>query len=178
MGAEAIQMVDLRRQYERLRAEIDPAMRAVLEQSSFINGPAVKAFTAELSAYLGGVPVVTCGNGTDALQIALMALDLKAGDEVIVPAFTYIAAAEAALLLGLVMGSFRLKEINPLLMCMEGICFGLAVGALVTSIFFTTGVLAKVRTHSKARKAAHILRVVCPVIVAICIAACIIVTVL
>lgn len=84
----------------------------------------------------------------------------------------------AALLLGLVMGSFRLEEINPLLMCMEGICFGLAVGALVTSIFFTTGVLAKVRTHSKARKAAHILRVVCPVIVAICIAACIIVTVL
>ncbi|MDD7062209.1 MAG: DegT/DnrJ/EryC1/StrS family aminotransferase [bacterium] len=101
MGAEAIQMVDLRRQYERLRAEIDPAMRAVLEQSSFINGPAVKAFTAELSAYLGGAHVVTCGNGTDALQIALMALDLKAGDEIIVPAFTYIAAAEAALLLGL-----------------------------------------------------------------------------
>ena len=101
MAAEAIQMVDLRRQYERLRAEIDPAMHAVLEQSAFIQGPAVKAFTAELSAYLGGVPVVTCGNGTDALQIALMALDLKAGDEVIVPAFTYIAAAEAALLLGL-----------------------------------------------------------------------------
>ena len=84
----------------------------------------------------------------------------------------------AALLLGLGMGSFRLEEINPLLMCMEGICFGLAVGALVTSIFFTTGVLAKIRTHSKARKAAHILRVVCSVIVAICIAACIIVTVL
>ena len=101
MAAEAIQMVDLRRQYERLRAEIEPAMHAVLEQSAFIQGPAVKAFTAELSAYLGGVPVVTCGNGTDALQIALMALDLKAGDEVIVPAFTYIAAAEAALLLGL-----------------------------------------------------------------------------
>ena len=101
MAAEAIQMVDLRRQYERLRAEIDPAMHAVLEQSAFIQGPAVKAFTAELSAYLGGVPVVTCGNGTDALQIALMALDLKAGDEIIVPAFTYIAAAEAALLLGL-----------------------------------------------------------------------------
>ena len=80
MAAEAIQMVDLRRQYERLRAEIDPAMHAVLEQSAFIQGPAVKAFTAELSAYLGGVPVVTCGNGTDALQIALMALDLKAGD--------------------------------------------------------------------------------------------------
>ena len=101
MGVEAIQMVDLRRQYERLRAEIDPAMRAVVEGSAFINGPAVKAFAASLSAYLGGAQVVTCGNGTDALQIALMALDLKAGDEVIVPAFTYIAAAEAALLLGL-----------------------------------------------------------------------------
>ena len=101
MGAEAIQMVDLRRQYERLRAEIDPAISAVLEQSAFINGPAVKAFAADLSTYLGGAQVVTCGNGTDALQIALMALDLKAGDEVIVPAFTYIAAAEAALLLGL-----------------------------------------------------------------------------
>ena len=74
MAAEAIQMVDLRRQYERLRAEIDPAMHAVLEQSAFIQGPAVNAFTAELSAYLGGMPVVTCGNGTDALQIALMGL--------------------------------------------------------------------------------------------------------
>ena len=99
--AEAIQMVDLRRQYQRLRAEIEPAMDAVMEQGSFINGPAVKAFAADLSAYLQGAQVVTCGNGTDALQIAMMALELKAGDEVIIPAFNYIAAAEAALLLGL-----------------------------------------------------------------------------
>lgn len=101
MFEKQIQMVDLRGQYERLRDEIDPAMRSVVEGCAFINGPQVKDFASRLSGYLQVPHVITCGNGTDALQIALMALDLRPGDEVIVPAFTYVAAAEVALLLGL-----------------------------------------------------------------------------
>lgn len=96
-----IQMVDLRAQHERLRGEIDPAMSAVMERCAFINGPQVKRFAGQLADYLRVPRVIPCGNGTDALQIALMALDLRPGDEVIVPAFTYVAAAEVALLLGL-----------------------------------------------------------------------------
>ena len=102
MLEKQIQMVDLRKQYERLRSEIDPAMQTVINACAFINGPQVKGFCNHLSDYLGVPYVIPCGNGTDALQISLMALDLHSGDEVIVPAFTYIAAAEVALALGLV----------------------------------------------------------------------------
>lgn len=97
-----IQMVDLRSQYERLRDEIEPAVRAVMEGCAFINGSQVKAFADRLADYLGVPYVIPCGNGTDALRISLMALGLRPGEEVIVPAFTYIAAAEVALDLGLV----------------------------------------------------------------------------
>ena len=102
MLEKQIQMVDLRKQYERLRSEIDPAMQTVINACAFINGPQVKGFCNHLSDYLGIPYAIPCGNGTDALQISLMALDLHPGDEVIVPAFTYIAAAEVALALGLV----------------------------------------------------------------------------
>lgn len=97
-----IQMVDLVGQYHRLKEEIDEAMFSMIESSSFINGPMVKVFGSNLAAYLNTEYVIPCGNCTDALQIALMRLNLKRGDEVIVPAFTYAAAAEAAVLLGLV----------------------------------------------------------------------------
>ncbi len=97
-----IQMVDLLGQYQRLKPEIDAAMAEVLDSSAFINGPAVAAFARELADFQGVNHVVTCGNGTDALQIALMALDLQPGDEVVVPAFTYVAAVEVIALLGLV----------------------------------------------------------------------------
>lgn len=94
-------MVDLKGQYLRIKAEIDQSIQTVIDCGSFINGPAVKSFTEHLNQYMGGCNVVTCGNGTDALQIALMALGLKPGDEVIVPAFTYVASAEVIGLLGL-----------------------------------------------------------------------------
>ena len=99
---EPIQMVDLRRQYLRLRPDIDRAISEVVGDTHFINGPQVKRFAESLESYLRVSHVVTCGNGTDALQIALMALDLRPGDEVIVPAFTYVAAAEVVALLGLI----------------------------------------------------------------------------
>lgn len=94
-------MVDLHSQYLKIKQEIDAGINKVIETSAFINGPQVKEFAANLTQYTGSKHVITCGNGTDALQIALMALDLKPGDEVIVPAFTYVASAEVIGLLGL-----------------------------------------------------------------------------
>lgn len=94
-------MVDLQRQYRLLKKEIDAALLTVAESGAYINGPEVGLFADRLAGYLDVPHVIPCGNGTDALQIALMALKLKPGDEVIVPAFTYAAAIEAVVLLGL-----------------------------------------------------------------------------
>lgn len=94
-------MVNLVGQYHKIKGEVDAAIEQVLESAAFINGPAVKEFTENLAKYLKDIFVVPCANGTDALQIALMALGLKPGDEVIVPAFTYVASAEVIGLLGL-----------------------------------------------------------------------------
>lgn len=99
---KAIQMVDLKSQYQRLKPEIDEAIQEVLDSGVFIKGTHVSAFENELSDFIGGSFVVSCANGTDALQIAMMALDLKPGDEVILPAFTYAATAEVIALLGLI----------------------------------------------------------------------------
>lgn len=96
-----IQMVDLKGQYEKIKPEVDAAIQNVIDNTAFINGPIVKEFAQNLSDYMGGCHVIPCANGTDALQIALMALSLKPGDEVIVPAFTYVASAEVIGLLGL-----------------------------------------------------------------------------
>lgn len=96
-----IQMVDLQKQYFRLKSEIDKAIFSTIESSQFIRGDHFTNFQLELAAYLGAKKVVACANGTDALQIAMMALGLQKGDEVIVPAFTYVATAEVIGLLGL-----------------------------------------------------------------------------
>ncbi len=94
-------MIDLKGQYLKIKAEVDAGVQSVIDDTAFINGPAVKQFSEHLSRYMDGRYVTTCANGTDALQIALMALGLKPGDEVIVPAFTYVASAEVIALLGL-----------------------------------------------------------------------------
>lgn len=96
-----IQMVDLKSQYQRLKADIDREVMEVLESTAYINGPKVRQFQADLETYLDAKHVIPCANGTDALQIALMALGLQPGDEVIVPAFTYVATAEVIALLRL-----------------------------------------------------------------------------
>lgn len=95
-----IKMVDLYTPYERIREEVEAGIREVIESSSFIEGPVVGEFARELSEYLDVRHTIPCGNGTDALLLALMAIGLKAGDEVIVPAFSYAAPAEAVALLG------------------------------------------------------------------------------
>lgn len=99
-----IQMVDLKAQYQSIASDVQAALQHCLENTAFINGPSVQAFQANLEAYLGVQHVIPCANGTDALQLALMSLNLEVGDEVIVPAFTYVATAE-------VIGLLRLKPV-------------------------------------------------------------------
>jgi UDP-2-acetamido-2-deoxy-ribo-hexuluronate aminotransferase len=111
-----VQMVDLKQQYLNIKAEVDAAILDVLDSSAFINGKPVQDFALQLSEYLGVKNTITCANGTDALQIAMMALDLQPGDEVITPSFTYIATTEVVALL-------RLKpvfvEVDPKTFCMD-----------------------------------------------------------
>lgn len=93
-------MVDLLGQYSHIKEEVDAAILDVVQSSAYINGPEVHAFQSELEAFLDVKHVIPCANGTDALQIAMMALDLKPGDEVITPNFTFISTVEVIALLG------------------------------------------------------------------------------
>src|SRR5690606_19323772 len=96
-----IQMVDLHQQYLKIKDKVDDQIRNVLESSAYINGPEVRFFQNELENYLDVKHVIPCANGTDALQVAMMALGLKPGDEVITTTFTFVATAEVIALLGL-----------------------------------------------------------------------------
>ena len=111
-----IQMVDLKRQYHKIKSEVDAAVLNVIESTAFINGKPVQEFASNLSAYLGVKHVIPCANGTDALQIAMMALDLKPGDEVITPSFTFIATTEVIALLRL---TPVFVEVDPKTFCMD-----------------------------------------------------------
>ena len=112
----SIQMVDLKHQYAKIKNEVDTAVLKVLESSAFINGPQVQQFSSALATYNGVKHIVPCANGTDALQISMMALGLKPGDEVITPSFTYIATTEVIALL-------RLKpvfvDVDPKTFCID-----------------------------------------------------------
>jgi len=105
-----IEMVDLRSQYERLKADLDSAVAGVINSTAFIKGPDIRLFEEELQRYLGTGNVIACANGTDALQIAMMALGLRPGDEIITTNFTFIATVEVIELLGL---SLVLVEPDP-----------------------------------------------------------------
>lgn len=96
-----IEMCDLKSQYRKIEGEINAGIQEVLESGAYVKGPKVKELETALAAWVGAKHCITCGNGTDALQIALMALGLKPGDEVITPTFTFIATAEVAAVLGL-----------------------------------------------------------------------------
>ena len=119
-----IQMVDLKRQYHKIKAEVDEALLGVLESTAFINGKPVRDFSNNLAAYLGVKHVVPCANGTDALQIAMMALDLKPGDEVITPSFTFIATTEVIALLRL---TPVFVEVDPKTFCMDPVALEKAI---------------------------------------------------
>ena len=101
---KAIQMVDTKTQYLKIKDQVDAGIQEVLDSAAYINGKHVKSFSQNLSSYLGVKHTIPCANGTDALQIAMMALDLQPGDEVITPSFTYIATVE-------VVGLLRLKPV-------------------------------------------------------------------
>jgi dTDP-4-amino-4,6-dideoxygalactose transaminase len=98
---QKLQMVDLKRQYAKIKDQVDAAIQQVIDDTAFINGKPVQQFAEELQTYLGSKHVIPCANGTDALQIAMMALNFQPGDEVITPSFTYIATVEVMALLKL-----------------------------------------------------------------------------
>lgn len=111
-----IQMVDTQTQYQKIKTEVDAAIKQVLDSSSYINGKIVQEFAANLAAYNGSKYCIPCGNGTDALQIAMMALGLQPGDEVITPSFTYIATTEVIALLRL---TPVFVEVDPKTFCID-----------------------------------------------------------
>ncbi|WP_276480917.1 DegT/DnrJ/EryC1/StrS family aminotransferase [Paraflavitalea pollutisoli] len=119
-----IQMVDLKQQYAKIKKDVDAGIQEVLDSAGFINGKAVADFTAALTKYLGVKHVIPCANGTDALQIAMMALNLQPGDEVITPSFTYIATVEVVALL-------KLKpvfvEVDPKTFCIDPVAIEKAI---------------------------------------------------
>lgn len=111
-----IQMVDTKTQYLAIKDEVDAAIHEVLDSAAYINGKAVKDFSQNLATYLGAKHVIPCANGTDALQIAMMALGLEPGDEVITPSFTYIATTEVVALLNL---KPVFVDVDPVTYCMD-----------------------------------------------------------
>ncbi|HZI02151.1 MAG TPA: DegT/DnrJ/EryC1/StrS family aminotransferase [Flavisolibacter sp.] len=136
----SIQMVDLKQQYQRIKAEVDAAVIGVLESSAFINGPQVQSFASALASYNGVEHVIPCANGTDALQIAMMALGLKPGDEVITPSFTYIATTEVVALMRL---TPVFVDVDPKTFCMD-------VNALKKAITPKTKAIVPVHLYGQA----------------------------
>jgi dTDP-4-amino-4,6-dideoxygalactose transaminase len=129
-----IEMVDLKGQYIHIQQEVDEAVLSVIREAQFINGPQVGSFANELSEYLDGAQVIPCANGTDALQIAMMALDLNPGDEIIVPSFTYVATAE-------VIGLLQLK---PVMVDVDPNSFNITADTIRTAITSKTKAIVPV----------------------------------
>lgn len=126
-----LQLVDLLGQYDKISEEVDQAVLDVIKSGAYINGPEVKGFQSDLETYLNIKHVIPCANGTDALQIALMALGLKPGDEVITPSFTYIATAEVIALLGL---NAVFVEVDPVSFTMDPTSLKKAIGPKAKAI--------------------------------------------
>jgi dTDP-4-amino-4,6-dideoxygalactose transaminase len=144
-----IQMVDLISQYEQIKPEIDRAILSVVEKAQFINGPEVSSFQTELENYLNVKHVIPCANGTDALQIALMALGLKAGDEVITPSYTYIATTEVMALLGL----------KPVFVEVDSKTFCIEVEAIRSAITDKTKAIVPVHLYGQAADMEGIMKI-------------------
>ncbi|MEO8111968.1 MAG: DegT/DnrJ/EryC1/StrS family aminotransferase [Ginsengibacter sp.] len=119
-----LQMVDLKQQYLNIKNEVDAAVSEVISSAIFIGGPQVNTFSSALADYLGVKHVIPCANGTDALQISMMALGLKPGDEIITPSFTYIATTEVMALLGL---KPVFVEVDPATFCIDPVAVKKAI---------------------------------------------------
>lgn len=146
---EAIQMVDLKRQYAKMKEEIDSAVLSVIASSAFINGPQVQQFTKDLAQYNGVKHVIPCANGTDALQIAMMALDLQPGDEVITPSFTYVATTEVVALL----------KLKPVFVDVDPKTFCIDTDALAKAITGKTKAIVPVHLYGQAANMEEIMKV-------------------
>lgn len=144
-----LQMVDLKQQYQKLKPEIDAAVIDVLESTAFINGPAVGRFASALAAYNGVKHVIPCANGTDALQIAMMALGLQPGDEVITPSFTYIATTEVIALL----------KLTPVFVDVDPQTFCIDPAAIEKAITPKTKVIVPVHLYGHAAPMEAIMRI-------------------
>ena len=142
-------MVDLKTQYHKIKKEIDDAVIGVLESSAFINGKPVQEFADNLAAYSGAKHVIPCANGTDALQIAMMALDLQPGDEVITPSFTYIATTEVVALL----------RLNPVFVDVDAKTFCMDTSALRKAITSKTKAIVPVHLYGQAANMQEIMQI-------------------
>ena len=131
---EKIHMVDLHSQYLKIKNEVDAAIQEVLNSTAFIQGPQVSQFADSLAIYLHTKEVIPCANGTDALQIAMMALGCKPGDEVILPVHTYVATAEVIALLGLIPVFTEVveKTFNINVDLIESICTNMSPADILT----------------------------------------------
>lgn len=141
-------MVDLKTQYLKIKTAVDKGIQDVIDQTAFINGPAVKAFQTDLENYLQVKHVIPCANGTDALQIAMMALGLKPGDEVITASFTYVATAEVIGLLGL----------TPVLVDVDPETFNIDVKAIEANITAKTKAIVPVHLFGQCSDMESILK--------------------
>lgn len=141
-------MVDLKSQYKKIKTVIDKALIQCVESTNFIKGPEVKVFEKQLANYLGANHVISCANGTDALQIAMMALELKPGDEVIIPAFTYVATAEAIALLGLI----------PVMVDVEQETFNISVKEIENAITAKTKAIVPVHLYGQSSNMESIMK--------------------
>lgn len=146
---DSIQMVDLKGQYLKIKDEVDAAIQHCINTTAFINGPQVGEFKMALSKYLNVNHVVPCANGTDALQIALMALELVPGDEVIVPSFTYVATTEVIALLGLI----------PVMVDVDPNTFNLTADIIETAISDKTKVVVPVHLFGQSANMEEIMAV-------------------
>ena len=144
-----IKMVDLQRQYVKIQEEIDNALLHVVHNTNFINGIEVNQFANNLSSYLGISYVIPCANGTDALQIALMSLNLEAGDEIIVPSFTYVATAE-------VIGLLKLR---PVMIDVNEDNFNLNISAIENAITVKTKAIVPVHLFGQCANMEQILEI-------------------
>jgi UDP-2-acetamido-2-deoxy-ribo-hexuluronate aminotransferase len=142
-------MVDLKQQYQHIKSEIDSAVLEVLESSAYINGPQVQRFADALAEYNGVKHVIPCANGTDALQIALMALDLKPGDEVITPSFTFIATTEVVALL----------QLTPVFVDVDPKTFCIDPAAIEKAITPKTKAIVPVHLYGQAANMEEIMRI-------------------
>ena len=144
-----IQMVDTKNQYLKIKAEVDTAIQDVLNSTAFINGEPVKTFARALSTFLGTKHTIPCANGTDALQIAMMALDLQPGDEVITPSFTYIATCEVIALL----------KLTPVFVEVDKETFCIDPGAIEKAITPKTKAIVPVHLYGQAAPMEKIMEV-------------------